>query len=83
MNIDLNTHYKILVGLNDEWEVSNVDLSLEKNKVTISVSHAPQTKVTCPKCGDSRTIADHAPERKWRHLDTMQFQVIMDLWMDF
>ena len=77
MNIDLNTHYKILVGLNDEWEVSNVDLSLEKNKVTISVSHAPQTKVTCPKCGDSCTIADHAPERKWRHLDTMQFQTIL------
>jgi len=31
-------------------------------------------RVKCPECGKECTIADHAPERSWRHLDTMQFE---------
>ena len=30
--------------------------------------------VACPECGNQCTIADHASERTWRHLDTMQFE---------
>lgn len=31
-------------------------------------------RVECPECGAECSIADHAPERTWRHLDTMQFE---------
>ena len=34
-------------------------------------------RVTCPECGAECSIADHAPERSWRHLDTMQFETLL------
>ena len=33
--------------------------------------------LTCPECGASCPQADLAPERQWRHLDTMQFQTVL------
>ena len=33
--------------------------------------------VSCPECGKGCTMADHAPERTWRHLDTMQFETLI------
>ena len=33
--------------------------------------------VACPECGKQCTVADHAPERTWRHLDTMQFETLI------
>ena len=37
------------------------------------MAHRSGVRVTCPDCGTRCTVADHAPERTWRHLDTMQF----------
>lgn len=70
---DLTEHYRLLLGLDASWEVSDVSLSLEEKRVDILVSHA-DGPVTCPECGAQCSIADHAPERTWRHLDTMQFE---------
>lgn len=72
MNI-LTEHYRILLGLDAGWEVSDVTLSLEEQRVSILVTHAGG-RVICPECGEECSIADHAPERTWRHLDTMQFE---------
>ncbi len=69
----LTNHYSLLLGLDTAWEVSNVSLTLEEKRVEILVTHLGG-RVTCPECGDSCTIADHGPERTWRHLDTMQFE---------
>lgn len=33
--------------------------------------------VKCQECGKECTVADHAPERTWRHLDTMQFETLI------
>lgn len=66
-------HYRLLLGLDASWEVSDVALSLEEQRVEILVSHTGAS-VTCPECDGVCTIADHAPERTWRHLDTMQFE---------
>ena len=70
---ELTKHYRLLLGLDAAWEVSKVDLSLEENLVEILVTHLGGS-VTCPECGEACSIADHAPERTWRHLDTMQFE---------
>lgn len=75
--MNLNTHYKILLGLDDAWEVADVKLSPEKNKVVLSLARKRGLEVACPKCQGSCKIADHSPEREWRHLDTMQFQTIL------
>jgi transposase len=70
---NLTEHYRLLLGLDTAWEVSDVSLSLEEKRVDIVVAHVGG-RVTCPECGGQCSIADHAPERTWRHLDTMQFE---------
>jgi transposase len=49
---------------------------LEKRKVEIYLAYVAAGG-TCPECGGSVPLADHAAERKWRHLDTMQFETIL------
>lgn len=70
---ELTKHYRLLLGLAAAWEVSKVDLCLEENRVEILVTHLGGS-VTCPACEGVCSIADHAPERTWRHLDTTQFE---------
>jgi transposase len=70
-------HYGQLLGLDDSWQVSNVDLSLEEQRVEIRLEHRRGQPVCCPGCGQQRPLKDHAPERTWRHLDTMQFETIL------
>jgi transposase len=67
-----SSHYARLLGLDDSWRVDAVDLRLDKRRVEILLSHVG-TGVSCPECGQSCGLADHAEERRWRHLDTMQF----------
>jgi transposase len=69
----LTAHYSLLLGLDAAWTVSDVSLFVEENRVEILVTHGGG-RVVCPECGGQCTIADHAPERSWRHLDTMQFE---------
>ena len=69
----LTEHYRLLLGLDAAWEVSEVSLCLEEKRVEISLKHLGG-RVQCPECGGECSIADHAPQRTWRHLDTMQFE---------
>ena len=73
---ELTKHYSLLLGLDAAWEVSEVSLSLKGKCVEILVTHAGG-QVQCPQCEAGCSIADHAPERTWRHLDTMQFETVM------
>lgn len=71
---NLGDHYAQLLGLQSPWAVKDVDLDLGENRVTIRLEHPNGVSVRCPECGDECAIADRAPERRWRHLDTMQFE---------
>jgi len=72
----LNDHYAQLLGLDSSWRVSDVTLTLKEKRVTIVLAHKGG-QVACPSCGQSCGIADHAPERSWRHLDTMRFETVL------
>ena len=74
---DLSTHYSQLLGLVEPWRVLNVNLSLEEQKVEIILDDDSEHLHCCPECGESRPLKDHATERTWRHLDTMQFETIL------
>jgi transposase len=74
---DLHKHYILLLGLVPPWLVTNVDLDMEKRLVEIDVQWPADHQVECPECGRSCSIKDHREERRWRHLDTMQFQTII------
>jgi len=74
---DLHQHYSLLLGLVPPWLVTNVDLNTANKLVEIDVKWPVDYQVECPECGRSCSIKDHREERRWRHLDTMQFQTII------
>lgn len=73
----LPNHYAQLLGLKAPWQVTDVDLSMEDMQVEIRVGIGPGQACRCPKCGDTAPIHDHREERRWRHLDTMQFTTVI------
>lgn len=34
-------------------------------------------RASCPQCGESCPVRDYGPERRWRHLDTMNFETVI------
>ena len=73
----LNLHYRQLLCLDENWNVSGVALSTEDKRVVISLEHVG-IAVCCPQCQAEGPLKDHAPLRRWRHLDTMQFETILE-----
>ena len=76
MSPSLNSHYSLLLGLQSPWKVAKVNLEMEPHRVVIDVNHGPG-KVACPDCGELSPQRDLAPARSWRHLDTMNFETII------
>lgn len=70
----LQDHYRLLLGLVSPWTVANIDLDVEKATLDIYVVEHPSHGFPCPECETLSGLHDHAPERRWRHLDTMQFK---------
>ena len=73
---DLKQHYSQVLGLGNDWEVSNVSLEMQSNRVVIDLAHIGSS-LSCPECQCACSQADQAPERQWRHLDMMQFETIL------
>ncbi len=72
----LSKHYSLLLGLDEAWQVVDVELSLEEQRVQIHLKATGQL-ACCSECGEQQPLKDHASERSWRHLDTMQFETIL------
>ena len=72
----LSQHYHQMVGLNDDWIISDVELDVEAQRLTLSLEFIGN-QVTCPECGAGCSMKDHARLRSWRHLDAMQFQTVL------
>lgn len=68
--------YQRILGLEEPWYVSRVELNLEKKQVDLWVEHRPATW-HCPVCQQAVGLYDHSEERVWRHLDTCQFQTLL------
>lgn len=73
MNKLTTDHYRQLLGLDSSWSVKTVDFFPDEQRVSIQVVHVGEG-LNCAECGDCCPRADMAPERTWRHLDTMQFK---------
>lgn len=76
MQDSLHAHYARLLGLSEDWRVDGVDLQISERRVTISLEFVGRRAV-CPECGAACPLKDHADERRWRHLDTMQFETVL------
>jgi transposase len=69
--------YRHLLGIESPWTVTRVDLNVKRQVVEVFVEHKEGEHWPCPECGASLSVYDHAPERRWRHLDSCQFQTYL------
>lgn len=69
--------YSHLLGIEDPWFVSEVQLDVKEQRVDVWIKHPKGLQWPCPECGAEGTLHDHAEERAWRHLDSCQFQTFL------
>jgi len=77
MDTELQRHYALLLGIGSPWAVKDVELKLQEKQVEIELGWQWGQAAQCPECGKACSIHDCAPERTWRHLDTMQFTTLI------
>ena len=66
-----------ILALGDAWRVTTVDYVEQERKVTIHIEDTPQlwAREQCPHCRCHQVGGyDHAPERRWRHLNVCQLE---------
>ena len=63
------------MGIEKPWHVSDVELELDKGRVTVILEYE-KAALKCPECGSSSPGYGHK-ERSWRHLDTCQYKTIL------
>jgi len=63
------TFYQQLLGIESPWKVTDTELSLESETVTVTVAYDRSEPLRCPKCGKSMPGYDSRP-RRWRDLDS-------------
>ena len=69
--------YQTLLGLMDPWDVVDVEVELkERSVVVVYVAYRSDAEVLCPECGGKCPRHD-ARTRSWRHLDTMQYRMVL------
>jgi transposase len=68
--------YATLLGLKTPWQVTTVELKLDKGEVHVHVDHS-EYEWRCPACGEVCPLYDHQEQRTWRHLDTMQYTTML------
>ena len=65
--------FDLLLNLKQEWKVKSVEADYKKEEVFIKLSFTGK-KAKHPDSAEMLSVYDHAPERKWRHLDIMQYK---------
>lgn len=68
--------YEQILGIGSPWSVERVELKLEAGEVHVVLRHG-KAEWTCAECGRVCPLHDHEPERTWRHLDTCQYQTLL------
>ncbi len=68
--------YAQILGIKRPWQVSEVDLNVQKGEVTVRVEQKDGVRSCCPSCGKESPGYD-ARTRRWRHLDTCQYKTIL------
>ncbi|MFW6099777.1 MAG: helix-turn-helix domain-containing protein [Bacteroidota bacterium] len=69
--------FDLLLDFDDNWKVERVYANIKTEEVDVFVEYIgkeaedPDTYELCP-------IYDHAPSRRWRHLDTMQYKTYIN-----
>lgn len=70
--MEIEDHYSQLLGIHTPWEISQVELKIQEQRVDIEIEYVDDEGL-CPECGTLSPKHDDRKRRSWRHLDTMQF----------
>ena len=69
--------FQQILALGEAWRVVRMDYQEKEQRVLIRVEEMPVLwkQESCPHC-NSKSVRgyDHAPERRWRHLNVCQLQ---------
>ena len=65
-----------LVDLHPPWEVVELEVVHEEREVRVHIAHDGNERLACPECGCQCSGYDHR-ERRWRHLDTMEYRTYL------
>ena len=65
-----------LLDLQPPWEVVGLDVVHEEQEVRVHIAHDGTDHLACPACGCRCPGYDHR-ERRWRHLDTMDYRTYL------
>jgi len=68
--------YAKILGLSRPWSVAEVELDTKGEEVRVMVEHDGEELLCCPECGEPSPGYD-TRKRRWRHLDTCQYQTIL------
>jgi transposase len=68
--------YARILGLAEPWVVADVELDTAGKSVVVKLGRRDGAALQCPECGQACPGYDTQP-RRWRHLDTCQFQTIL------
>lgn len=69
--------YRQILGVVSPWEITRIDLDMDKQQVDIYLEYPLLSEGACPKCGKICKIHDRREERIWRHLDTCQLRTFI------
>ena len=67
--------YQQILGLTEPWRVEQVTLNVPAREVEVRVGYTA-TLWGCPECQQRMHVHDYE-ERRWRHLDSCQFQTMI------
>lgn len=67
--------YRQILGIESPWRVEDVELQTDQRQVLVRLVNS-ERQLPCPSCGTPCPRHD-SRLRRWRHLDTCQFQTIL------
>jgi transposase len=75
--MDSTELYTKILQLEEPWKVTNVEMDTENQQIYIHLGYDRKTvNFSCPECGLPITPYDQRETRKWRHMDSCQFQTV-------
>lgn len=65
-----------MLGVESPWRVVDVELDKDERQVEVFIEHDRRSRLKCSECGQPASGYD-VRERRWRHLDTMQYHTVL------